>query len=68
MSRIPRSTHLRGAAGLMLAGAVHALTFAPGPLPDWALAITQILMLAIAARVTLTAPSARQAWLRGWLF
>ncbi len=68
MSRIPRSTLLRGAAGLTLAGAVHALTFAPGPLPDWALAITQILMLAIAARVTLTAPSARQAWLRGWLF
>ena len=68
MSRTPRSQLLRGAAGLMLAGAVHALTFAPGPLPDWALAITQILALAIAARVTLTAPSARQAWLRGWLF
>ncbi|MNV29744.1 Apolipoprotein N-acyltransferase [compost metagenome] len=53
---------------MTLAGAVHALTFAPGPLPGWALAITQILMLAIAARVTLTAPSAKQAWLRGWLF
>ncbi|MGE8681261.1 MAG: apolipoprotein N-acyltransferase [Achromobacter marplatensis] len=68
MSRTPRSRLLRGAAGLMLAGAVHALTFAPGPLPDWALAITQILALAIAARVTLTAPSAKQAWARGWLF
>jgi apolipoprotein N-acyltransferase len=68
MSRTPRSRLLRGAAGLMLAGAVHALTFAPGPLPDWALAITQILALAIAARVTLTAPSAKRAWMRGWLF
>ncbi|MPT40549.1 MAG: apolipoprotein N-acyltransferase, partial [Achromobacter sp.] len=38
------------------------------PLPDWALAATQILMLAVAARVTLYAPSARQAWARGWLF
>ncbi|PQZ64816.1 apolipoprotein N-acyltransferase [Achromobacter sp. MYb9] len=68
MSRTPRSRLLRGAAGLTLAGAVHALTFAPGPLPDWALALTQILALAVAARVTLTAPSAKQAWGRGWLF
>ncbi|MGE8629017.1 apolipoprotein N-acyltransferase [Achromobacter denitrificans] len=63
-----RGRFLRGAAGLLLAGAVHALTFSPGPLPDWALAATQILMLAVAARVTLYAPSARQAWARGWLF
>ncbi|WMD20512.1 apolipoprotein N-acyltransferase [Achromobacter seleniivolatilans] len=68
MSLTPRSRFLRGAAGLMLAGAVHALTFAPGPLPDWALAITQIVALAIAARVTLYAPSAKLAWARGWLF
>ncbi|MFD4841528.1 apolipoprotein N-acyltransferase [Achromobacter sp. NPDC058515] len=68
MSSTPRGRILRGAAGLVLAGAVHALTFAPGPLPDWALAITQILALAILARVTLYAPSARQAWMRGWLF
>jgi len=52
----------------VLAGAVHALTFAPGPLPGWALAFTQIAALAVLARVTLYAPSARQAWLRGWLF
>ena len=32
MSSTPRSTFLRGAAGLTLAGAVHALTFAPGPM------------------------------------
>ena len=68
MTRSTRSRLLRGAAGLTLAGAVHALTFAPGPLPDWALAITQILALAVAARVTLYAPTARQAWARGWLF
>lgn len=68
MSSLPRGRILRGAAGLVLAGAVHALTFAPGPLPAWALAATQILALAILARVTLYAPSARQAWLRGWLF
>ncbi len=68
MTQSPRSHKLRGAAGLVLAGAAHALTFSPGPLPDWALAATQVLMLAIAARVTLYAPSAKQAWLRGWLF
>ncbi|CAB3699170.1 apolipoprotein N-acyltransferase [Achromobacter sp. SIMBA_011] len=68
MSRAPRGPFLLGAAGLTLAGAVHALTFAPGPLPGWALAVTQVLALAVAARVTLYAPSARQAWLRGWLF
>ncbi|CAB3716851.1 Apolipoprotein N-acyltransferase [Achromobacter denitrificans] len=68
MTSSPRGRFLRGVAGLLLAGAVHALTFSPGPLPDWALAATQILMLAVAARVTLYAPSARQAWARGWLF
>ena len=64
----PRGRLLRGAASLTLAGAAHALTFAPGPLPGWALAITQVLALAVAARVTLYAPSARQSWARGWLF
>ena len=68
MSPTPRGRLLRGAAGLTLAGAAHALTFAPGPLPGWALAITQVLALAVAARVTLYAPSARQSWARGWLF
>ena len=68
MSPTPRGRLLRGAAGLTLAGAAHAPTFAPGPLPGWALAITQVLALAVAARVTLYAPSARQSWARGWLF
>ena len=68
MSPTPRGRLLRGAAGLTLAGAAHAPTFAPGPLPDWALAITQVLALAVAARVTLYAPSARLSWARGWLF
>lgn len=63
-----RSTVLRGAAGLAVAGAIHALTFAPGPLPVWCLALVQVLALAVLARVSLYAPGIRQAWLRGWLF
>ncbi|CAM4308784.1 apolipoprotein N-acyltransferase [Bordetella tumbae] len=54
--------------GLVAAGAVHALTFAPGPLPAWALALVQILALACAAHATLRAASLRQSLLRGWLF
>src|SRR5690606_3067229 len=54
--------------GLVAAGAVHALTFAPGPLPAWALALVQILALACVAHATLRAASLRQSLLRGWLF
>jgi apolipoprotein N-acyltransferase len=65
MTRYPRAT--RGA--LMLAtGTVQALTFAPGPLPDGALALVQILMLAVLARRQLAAPSWRRALWEGWLF
>lgn len=56
------------ALGLVAAGAVHAMTFAPGPLPAWSLAILQILTLACVAHATLRAPSLGQALLKGWLF
>lgn len=54
--------------GLVLAGAVHALSFAPGPLPAWALALVQILALACVAHATLRAPGLGWAFWRGWLF
>lgn len=53
---------------LTLAGAAQALTFAPDPLPDGALALVQILALAVLARVTLHSAGPRQALLRGWWF
>jgi len=56
------------APGLVAAGAVHALTFAPGPLPAWSLALVQVIALACAARATLYAAGLGQALLRGWLF
>ncbi|MBV7484077.1 apolipoprotein N-acyltransferase [Bordetella sp. BOR01] len=56
------------ALGLVAAGAAHALTFAPGPLPAWALALVQVMALACVAHATLQAPSLRRALLRGWLF
>lgn len=54
--------------GLAAAGAAHALSFAPGPLPTWALAFVQIIALACAAHATLQAPTLGRALLRGWLF
>lgn len=61
--------HSRWAApALVAAGAAHALTFAPGPLPAFALAFVQIVALACVAHATLQAPGLRQALLRGWLF
>jgi len=53
---------------LALAGAAQALTFAPDPLPGGALALVQILTLAVLARVTLHSAGPRQALLRGWWF
>ncbi|AHV94724.1 apolipoprotein N-acyltransferase [Bordetella holmesii] len=58
-----------GGAGLLAAaGAAHALSFAPGPLPAWSLVWVQILMLAVLAHAVLQAPTRRRAWLRGWGF
>ena len=54
--------------GLVAAGAVHALSFAPGPLPSWSLALVQIITLAYLAHATLQAPSLGRSLLRGWLF
>ncbi|AZY51747.1 apolipoprotein N-acyltransferase [Bordetella avium] len=56
-------------AGLLaLAGVLHALSFAPGPLPSWSLAWVQVFMLAVLAHAVLQAPTRRAAWLRGWGF
>ncbi|OZI45719.1 apolipoprotein N-acyltransferase [Bordetella genomosp. 5] len=66
--RRPSAGTLRGAALLGAAGALHALTFAPGPLPAWSLALIQILTLAVAAHATLRAPTLRAAFARGWWF
>ncbi|ARP91771.1 apolipoprotein N-acyltransferase [Bordetella genomosp. 9] len=63
--RHPRAA---AAAGVFAAGAVQAMTFAPGPLPDGALAIVQVLMLAVLARRQLTAPTWRRALWEGWLY
>jgi len=68
MSRAARSMRPGALGGAALAGAAQALTFAPGPLPDGSLAVVQLLALAVAARLTLYAPSTRQAFARGWLF
>lgn len=56
------------AALLTLAGVAHALTFAPGPLPDWALAPVQVLALTVLAWTTLRSTRPRQAMLQGWWF
>ncbi|OZI71091.1 apolipoprotein N-acyltransferase [Bordetella genomosp. 12] len=59
---------LYGAGLLAAAGALHALSFAPGPLPAWSLAWVQVFTLAVAAHAVLQAPSRRRAWVRGWGF
>jgi apolipoprotein N-acyltransferase len=66
--RHARTDRAGRAACLLAAGAIQALTFAPHPLPDGALALVQVLMLAILARSQLTAPSWRRALWDGWLF
>lgn len=63
-----RHPRVLGMACVAAAGAIQALTFAPGPLPDGALALVQVLMLAILARRQLAAPTLRQALRDGWIF
>lgn len=53
---------------LSLAGAMHALAFAPNPLPVWALAIVQILAMAILAAQVREATHVHQAFALGWWF
>lgn len=56
------------AAILLVLGAIHALTFAPGPLPSWALPFVQIFSLAFLAHHAFRSTSARQAALKAYLF
>ena len=53
---------------LIGAGLLHALSFAPGPLPAWILPFTQIVALAALARYVYLAADARQAAWRGFVF
>lgn len=53
---------------LICAGLLHALSFAPGPLPAWILPFTQIAALALLARYVYRATSVRQAAWHGFLF
>jgi len=53
---------------LAIAGAAHALSFAPGPLPGWALPLVQCAALAFLVFQTLRAPSVRQAAIGGLVF
>ncbi|MFA7578808.1 apolipoprotein N-acyltransferase [Castellaniella sp.] len=59
---------LRGTLTLLLAGALQALSFAPGPLPGWILPFVQIASLAVLVSATLRAAGPRQAAGRAWLF
>jgi len=65
---VPAVTTWRRNAGLLAAGAVHALCFAPGPLPGWLLPLLQLACLAVLAHHACAAPSARRAAADGWLF
>ncbi len=55
-------------AVLALLGAVHALSFAPGPLPHWILPFVQLFSLAALAYYVFRAGTVRQAALGGFLF
>lgn len=68
MSPAGKGPAWRQPAILAAAGAAHALSFAPDPLPAWSLAPVQVIALAVAAHASLQAPSARRALARGWLF
>ena len=58
----------RQAAGSLLLGAIHALSFAPGPLPAWSLPFIQIVSLAFLAFYVFQAATVRQAALNAFLF
>lgn len=68
MKRSARGAGVLRYVGLALAGLVHALCFAPGPLPVWALAPLALLSLAVLAHQSASAGTVRQAMLRGWVF
>lgn len=54
--------------GLILLGATHALSFAPGPLPSWALPFAEIFTLACLAYAVFQANHVRSAAKAGFLF
>ncbi|HUG59078.1 MAG TPA: apolipoprotein N-acyltransferase [Candidimonas sp.] len=58
----------RQSAGALLLGAIHALSFAPGPLPAWSLPFVQIFSLAFLAFYVFQSGTTRQAALKGFLF
>ncbi|GAA5236696.1 apolipoprotein N-acyltransferase [Verticiella sediminum] len=53
---------------LLFAGGLHALAFAPGPLPVWLLPLIQVLALALLAGAVWRASGPRAAAVRGWWF
>ncbi|WP_066459231.1 apolipoprotein N-acyltransferase [Castellaniella caeni] len=53
---------------VLVAGAIEALCFAPGPLPAWVLPFAQIGALSVLAASTWRATGPRQAAFYGWLF
>jgi apolipoprotein N-acyltransferase len=55
-------------AGLLVLGAIHALAFAPGPMPPWLLPFIQIFGLAFLAFRVFKANTAREAALFGFCF
>ena len=58
----------RLALSLLLAGAVHALSFAPDPLPGWALSPLELITMAWLVHCVWGAPNAWMAARRAWLF
>jgi len=58
----------RLALGLLLAGACHALSFAPDPLPLWALSALELITMAWLVHCVWRAPNALMAARRAWLF
>lgn len=58
----------RLALGLLLGGALHALSFAPDPLPQWALSPLQICTMAWLVTCIWRAPSGLYAARRAWFF
>lgn len=53
---------------LLLTGAVHALSFAPDPLPTWALSPLELVTMAWLVHCVWSAPNALMAARRTWLF
>lgn len=55
-------------ASVLLLGVAHALSFAPGPLPAWALPLVQLLCFGLFAHYLLLSASLRQVAWRAFLF